>query len=145
MKRSEVVADIISAICISLFLYAALSKLADYDKFRVQLGQSALLTPIAGFVAWFIPLAEIILAAALSFPRSRLLGLYGSFTLMVIFTAYIVAILNFSEYVPCSCGGILEKLSWTQHLVFNLCFTALLLLGILSVSPKRELNKRSYS
>lgn len=140
MKRREVVVDIISVVYISLFLYAALSKLLDYDKFRVQLGQSPLLTSIAGFAAWFIPFTEIMLAAALSFTRSQLLGLYGSFTLMVIFTAYIVGILNFSEYVPCSCGGILEKLSWTQHLVFNLCLIALLLLGILLPSNKHELS-----
>ncbi|MGX5857928.1 MauE/DoxX family redox-associated membrane protein [Dyadobacter jiangsuensis] len=140
MKRREVVVDLISLLYISLFLYAAFSKLVDYDRFRVQLGQSPLLTSIAGFVAWFIPFTEIMLATALSFTRSRLLGLYGSFTLMVIFTAYIIAILNFSEYLPCSCGGILEKLSWTQHLVFNLCLIALILLGILLTSSKHELS-----
>ncbi|MEJ0031509.1 MAG: MauE/DoxX family redox-associated membrane protein [Bacteroidota bacterium] len=41
---------------------------------------------------------------------------------MVMFTAYIVVITRFSEYTPCSCGGVLEKMSWDQHLVFNIGF-----------------------
>jgi hypothetical protein len=35
------------------------------------------------------------------------------------FTTYIILILNFSSFIPCSCGGILEKLGWTEHLIFN--------------------------
>jgi hypothetical protein len=49
---------------------------------------------------------------------------------MVMFTAYIVAILNFSNYVPCSCGGVLEKLGWREHLIFNSAFVVLGLIGI---------------
>ena len=41
---------------------------------------------------------------------------------MVMFTAYIYLILNYSDFIPCSCGGVLEDLSWTQHLIFNIVF-----------------------
>lgn len=107
---------------IVLFTYAAFSKLSNFETFTVQLGQSPLLSPFAGWVAWLIPAIEIILATLLMFKRSQFFALTGSFALMVMFSAYIFIILNYSEFVPCSCGGILEKMNWTQHLYFNIVF-----------------------
>jgi hypothetical protein len=72
-----------------------------------------------------VPAVEVLVAATLIFPKTRLAGLYGCFLLMVMFSTYIVIILNFSQYVPCSCGGILENMSWSQHLVFNIVCTGL--------------------
>lgn len=137
MKWKELTIDIIAALYILLFLYAALTKLTDYEKFRVQLGQSPLLTSIAGFVAWFIPAVEILLATMLTFTRTRLLAMYGSFTLMVMFTAYIVAILNFSDFIPCNCGGLLQSMQWSEHLVFNIVFAGLAASAIL-MTPNTE-------
>ncbi len=64
-------------------------------------------------------------------PRLRLLALYASFSLMVMFTVYIFIVLNYSPFVPCSCGGILEKMGWTEHLFFNIGFVFLAMIGIL--------------
>jgi len=129
---------IITFLCALLFAYAALTKLWDYDKFVVQLGQSPLLTEYAGFVAWFIPAIELIIALMLRIPRTQRLGLYGFMTLMILFTAYIVAILNFAEYIPCSCGGILENLGWWEHLIFNLAFIGIAIAGITLLEQKHE-------
>lgn len=130
-NKKEIAVDIISALFVMLFLYAAFTKLLDYEKFRVQIGQSPLLTAFAGFVAWFIPAVEILIAIMLIFSRTRLGALYASFSLMVMFTCYIVAITQFSDYVPCSCGGVLEKLGWTEHLIFNIVFVFLAITAII--------------
>jgi hypothetical protein len=129
MKKTLFV-EIISVLFIILFVYAAASKLIDYQKFRVQLGQSPMLTSYAGIVAWLVPLAEVVIALLLAGWRFRILGLYASFSLMVMFTTYIFLITRFSEFVPCSCGGILEKLSWNQHFVFNIIFVTLAATGV---------------
>lgn len=122
--------EIISLLFIILFVYAAVNKLMDVEKFRVQIGQSPLLTPYSDWVAIAIPVMEVAIAVMLSVQRFRLIGLYSAFTLMVMFTAYIFAILNFSTYIPCSCGGVLERLGWTEHLVFNIVFVLLAVAGI---------------
>ncbi|MCX2680979.1 hypothetical protein OOZ15_13580 [Galbibacter sp. EGI 63066] len=129
-RLKQLLIDGIVALFILLWVYAAVNKLLDYEKFAVQIGQSPLLTDISGFVAWFIPAVEIIVSGLLAWPRSRLVGLYASFTLMVMFTGYIIAILGFSDNIPCSCGGVLEKLGWTEHLVFNIGFVLLAGVGI---------------
>lgn len=116
---------------ILLFTYAAASKLLDYDNFLLQLGQSPLMTAFATPVSIAVPAIELIIVLLLSFSKTRLSGLFAALLLMVMFTAYIFIILNYSSYVPCSCGGILEKMGWTEHLLFNCIFVALALVAFL--------------
>lgn len=134
------IVDIICLLFVVLFTYAAVSKLLEFEKFRAQLGQSPLLTAFADMVVWTIPAVELAISLLLFVPRFRLVALYASLSLMTLFTAYIVAVLYFSPYVPCSCGGILEKLGWTEHLVFNLVFTALAVAGILLYNKPGKTN-----
>jgi uncharacterized membrane protein YphA (DoxX/SURF4 family) len=134
----RIIVEIISLLFILLFVYAAANKLMDIEKFRIQLGQSPLLTPFAGWVVFAVPVLEIIISFGLALHRFRLLALYASFALMVVFTTYIIAILNFTAYIPCSCGGVLEKLGWTEHLIFNGLFILFALLGILCQTQLRS-------
>lgn len=134
----KVVIEIISCLFIVLFVYAAFTKLMDYQKFTVQIGQSPLLMAFSGWIAWMVPTVEILIALMLSFSKFRLVGMYAAFTLMTMFTVYIVMILNFADHVPCSCGGILEKLGWTEHLIFNISFVLLALVGIVLLVKKDE-------
>ena len=130
MKKNMII-EIICSLFIILFLYAALTKLLDYEKFRIQIGQSPLLTVFAGWIAWMVPVAEILISIMLVLARFRLIGLYAAFSLMVMFTTYIICILTLSLYIPCSCGGVLEKLGWTEHLIFNIAFIILAAVAIL--------------
>ncbi|MGB8193078.1 MAG: MauE/DoxX family redox-associated membrane protein [Chitinophagaceae bacterium] len=130
MKKTAIV-EVISALFILLFIYAAFSKLFDYGQFAMQLRQSPMLAAFAGWVAWLVPASEIIISIMLLIPQVRLKALYASFTLMLIFSAYIFILTRFSDHVPCSCGGILEKFNWNQHLLFNIFFVALGIIGVL--------------
>lgn len=136
--KNKITLEIISALLVLLWVYAAVSKLIDYDTFKVQLGKSPLLTQFAGFAAIGVPLVELLISGALIVPKYRQAGLYGSFFLLVMFTAYLIAILNFSYYIPCSCGGILSGLSWNTHIVFNLAFAALAVIGIAIITKHKK-------
>lgn len=133
----NLIIDLISYAYIALFFYAAVSKITDYEVFEVQVSQSPLLSNFAGLIIWFIPGIEIIISVALFFKKTLIIGLYATLALMSIFTAYIVVILNFSKTIPCSCGGILSKMGWTEHLIFNLFFIAIAILAIILSSKKQ--------
>lgn len=107
-KLQDVFLELICLLYVLLFVYAAVSKLLDFENFQVQLGQSPLISSFAGFTSFFIPIFELLLAFFLIFPKSRRISLYLSTFLMSAFSAYIFVMLNFSPNVPCSCGGILE-------------------------------------
>lgn len=131
--------DVISFLFIGLFVYAATNKLMDVDLFRAQIGKSPMIMGHSQWLAWFVPGVEIVISAMFMFPRLLLVALYASFSLMFAFTGYITFILTFSPYVPCSCGGILNSMGWTEHLIFNTGFTLLAVLGIyLHVRKPRE-------
>jgi uncharacterized membrane protein YphA (DoxX/SURF4 family) len=134
--KKQIIIEIICFLFILLFVYAAAAKLLDYEKFSIQIGQSPLLTPYAKYIAALVPIVEVVIAIMLAMSRFRTIGLYAAFTLMVIFTAYIVAILNFNGHIPCSCGGVLEKLGWKEHLVFNIVFVLFSVAGILLYSKQ---------
>jgi hypothetical protein len=60
--------------------------------------------------------------------------------LMSLFTIYTILVLShFYDYVPCSCGGVIRRLTWPQHLFFNLFFVALSTLGI--ILQRRKVSK----
>src|SRR5690606_36684344 len=128
-RHRNLIQEIVAFLFVLLLVYAAGSKIMDLQKFSVQIGQSTLVTNMSGFVSWFIPIFETITPLLLAIPKYRLPGLYGSFALMTMFTAYIIAILNFSTKIPCSCGGVLELLGWKEHLVFNIVFVILAGIG----------------
>ena len=115
----QVIIKAVVSFFILLWVYAATAKLLDYESFSVQLGQSPLLSAYAGVLVWLVPLSEYVLSGLLLFPKTKKVGLYGSLCLMMAFTTYIIIILNYADFVPCSCGGILESLGWTEHLIFN--------------------------
>ncbi|HKO76840.1 MAG TPA: MauE/DoxX family redox-associated membrane protein, partial [Flavobacterium sp.] len=138
IKIQNLFLDLTCLLYILLFVYAAVSKLLDFENFKAQLGQSPLLSPFADFVTIAVITMELIIAILLSVHRFRYFALWAAVALMSMFTAYIVIILQFSYFIPCSCGGILENLGWKEHLIFNLAFLFLAILVILL----RSMNNR---
>lgn len=130
MKRKAIV-EWIAVLFVLLFVYASVSKLIDFQKFRVELGKSPLLTAHAAWFAVGVPVLELVISLLLVVDRLRTIGLYAAFSLMVMFTTYIVIILNFSDYIPCTCGGLLQNMTWGQHLVFNIVFILLAAMAVL--------------
>jgi hypothetical protein len=135
---------VVSYFFILLFCYAGISKAIDFENFQVQIAQSPLLSAYAGVVSYAVIVLELVIVVLLIFPKSNLSGLYSSTALMSAFTFYIYLILNYSDFVPCSCGGILEKLGWREHLIFNIFCVISGIIGILiDLHLKQQSNKRS--
>ena len=130
MKRSTLV-EIIALLFVILFLYTGISKLMDYSVFKEQIASSPVLKPIAPWAAWILPVSEFGVAVSLFIPRWRLKGLYAALGMMILFTGYIGAILLLDDHIPCSCGGVIELLSWQGHLIFNGVWIGLALTGII--------------
>ena len=121
MKKVKTrVVEFISYFFILLFCYASISKIMDFENFQIQISESPLLNGFSEFLPYTIIIAEFLVAGLLCYPKTRNIGLIGSFILMLIFTDYIALILSTIDNLLCSCGGILEKMSWNQHLIFNI-------------------------
>lgn len=140
-KRQAFVTDIISSLLLLLFLYTGLSKLINHRTFAFVLSQSPLLHPFSGLLAIVLPLLEIVIAVMLFLPVTRLKAMYASFVLMLLLTVYLSGMVAFTHDLPCNCGGVIQKLSWQQHIVFNLFFLFLSFSGIFFL--RRRMSRRS--
>ena len=130
MKR-KIIIEIISSLLILLFLYASVSKWLAFKTFIGDMNNQPFPNWMTPYLVIIIPVAEVLIAVALIFEKTRVPALYASFVLMMAFTIYTVTVLLHAfKYIPCSCGGVIKKLTWPQHLFFNLFFVALSLLGI---------------
>lgn len=138
----RIIVEIICLLYVLLFIYAAVSKLLDFQNFRVQLAQSPLLSAYAQSIAPLVLATELLIVLMLSYKRTRIFGLYSAFFLMTAFTMYIHLILNYSDFIPCSCGGILEKMGWTEHLIFNIFF---IILGGIAIALSEESRQTTKS
>lgn len=120
MKKGKIrIVEFISYFLILLFCYAGMSKLIDFENFQVQISESDLLNRFSELLPYTIIIVEFLIAGLLCYRKTRNIGLIGSFILILIFSGYIALLLSKSKNLPCSCGGILEKMSWQQHLYFN--------------------------
>ena len=128
MKKTWII-DIIAILLMILFLYTGISKIMENKVFKEQLAESPVLSPVASIIAIGLPLAEIVVSILLLLPARRLIGFYSSSILMTAFTLYVIIVLGSSKQLPCSCGGIMAELSWTQHLFVNIVFTAMAVMG----------------
>ncbi|HRN55432.1 MAG TPA: hypothetical protein PLL71_03210 [Agriterribacter sp.] len=130
VKFAGAIPEILSSLLILVWVYAAFSKIIDFKKFELALDSSPLIGPYAGGVAAVLPFIELSVATLLFLPACRLWGFSASFILMLGFTAYLGYMILFVPHLPCTCGGILEKLGWTEHLVFNIGLLIIAALGL---------------
>ncbi|HVU58630.1 MAG TPA: MauE/DoxX family redox-associated membrane protein [Puia sp.] len=138
MGRRIVVRAII-ALLLLLFVYTASSKLVDLEEFRGNMYNQDLPRWLATTLIWAIPASEIGAAACLLFARRLRTGLIVSLLLLIIYTAYVGAILlHFFRRTPCPCGGIFHHVSWPQHFWFNTLCIALATLALILDSKDRE-------
>lgn len=122
LPRQRVVLEGIIFLCVLLFAYTAFSKLIELPRFLGQIRSAPFIGPYSGTVIWAVPVAELMVAMLMTWPRTRLVGLYLFVGMMAAFTAYIIYIIRYASHIPCSCGGVLEAMGWGDHLVFNSLF-----------------------
>lgn len=137
-KLNKIFVEVIVAILLIVWFHTSISKLADFEGLRIQMSQSVVFRRIPMLAAIVGPSLEIIAAVLLIFKRTRLVGMIGSFLLMLFFTWYVSYLMIVMPTLPCSCGGVVRFLTWPQHLAFNIFLTIISFAGILML---RRLSK----
>lgn len=142
---SHITSIAVSSFFILLFVYAGVSKLADFEMFQVQLAQSPMFGNYSNYVSYTTIASELLIVLLLFSKEFRLVGLYASLGLMSAFTIYIYLILNYSDSIPCSCGGVLEKMDWSTHLIFNGSCVVLAIIAVFAATSKSKTITAGFS
>ena len=131
MKQRNDLTLYLSLPLIMLFVYTAVSKLQDLEGFRQAMLNQPLPEGLTVPLVWAVPLGELLAAGLLLYRPLQLWGFALASLLMGLFTGYTgLILLGQFSFVPCSCGGMLESLSWEQHLPVNSFFWILSLAGL---------------
>jgi len=131
MKYKNQILELIYAMLVILWSYASVTKLSNMERSRLQMLNQIFPPWIAEVLAWLVPLTELLLAILLLFRGTRPKALFGSLFLLVAFSGYVGLVMTgIFGRIPCSCGGILTGMSYSVHLVFNLCYTAIAAAGL---------------
>jgi len=137
-KTISVVSTIATSLIILLFAYAAVSKLTDFETFRHQLHNQNIPKGLATPLAYIIPGVELLTIVLLLRSRTFQAGLLLSMLLLAGFTAYVGLVLfHYWNKVPCSCGGILNHMSWTFHFWFNCFFLCIAIAAYILTRPQK--------
>jgi Methylamine utilisation protein MauE. len=138
-KRRNIIIEFTCALFILLFLYTGTAKFLDFKGFIGDMNNQPFPNWMTPYIVWSIPTIEILISLALMFEKTKRVALYSSLVLMSMFTIYTGAVLfRFFDRVPCSCGGVIKQLTWQQHLVFNLFFVVLAIIGLVMQKGKRD-------
>jgi len=136
--KKDLFFEIASYLIMFLFLYTGISKLVTFSTFQFDMTRSPILRYFPTLSAILLPVAEILISVLIFLPNYRKIGLYSSLFLMIIFTIYITYMLLFTPDRPCTCGGVIRQMSWTQHVFFNLVFIGLSLYAVIKISKRPE-------
>lgn len=115
---------------IFLFTYTAYMKIIEHQRFLKGLTKVQLISNYAIVLSYLVPGLEILIVILLVIPKTIKSGLIAFLGTMVVFTIYIICAMIWEPHLPCHCGGAIEKLTWMQHIWFNLAFILLSIVAL---------------
>jgi hypothetical protein len=137
--RKNILLEIIISLIIVLFLYTAASKLIDYKGFAAAMRNQVFPNRFVPTLVIILPAAEILTVVLLLFEKTRVFGLLASVLLMTVFTGYVASVMmHFFPRVPCSCGGVIKHLGWGLHLLLNLFYLMISVVGLFIQIQKQK-------
>lgn len=143
MKARIIITQLIIISLILLWLLAGIPKVMDIATFSKQLERMPYIGWMHGVISWSLPVIMLLAAVLLAIPKTKLYGLYLSLGLLIAFGVYIVSVLAFSDFVPCTCAGIRINIAWKEHLL--ICGIGIVLTSLVIWMEKRNNKDTSNS
>jgi hypothetical protein len=121
-----------TGLMIILWAYTAFSKIFNFHKFKQAMVTQVFPRWMGKILMYVLPIIEFAIVALLLFPQTRLIGMYSSLFLMILFTLYVGgAVFHIYDRHPCACGGLFARLGWSKHFKVNIVLTLVALVGVI--------------
>jgi len=124
------IAYFIRIICATLFVFSGFEKIITHSQFERGLEKVSMIGNYANIMSWSVPILELLIALLIVVNKTSRLGLKLFVLLMFIFTVYIGIMLVWADRLPCHCNILIQQLSWSQHILFNVAFIAIAFFAI---------------
>ncbi len=133
--RRNFVITAITILLLMLWIPVVFDKVTKFANFKAEIIQQPLPDWFLGVLVYLLLFLEIATVLSLIPLRTRKMGYWLSFGLLLSFTAYVgLALLGVWGQVPCSCGSVISGMSWRQHFLFNGSFLILNAYGLIQIA-----------
>lgn len=136
--RRKLITEIIAALLLLFYVHTFISTYVNLQSLKNML---PFYTANNNTVAWIVVLIEIAIILLLFLPRTRLAGFIGVL-ITVLFAGYLV--IRHPDN-PHHFGGVLNRLSDTQHILLYGLLSLLAIIGLSLTLVPRKINKRPTS
>jgi hypothetical protein len=136
--KPRLAVELIAALLILVFVYTAATKLLEPRIFTAVLLRLPVLKHGSRLFTSLVPALELTIALMLFIHETRRTAFLLSFLLIALFTIYLTGMILFAPHLPCSCGGVLNQLSWGGHVLFNTALAGLSLAGYRLMKKARQ-------
>jgi hypothetical protein len=128
-NSKKLISNLCSIVLSVFFAYAGIYMLYYKHFFEWQLNDTVFLKNYTGVIVWIVPIFELIISLFLLVPRTRIVGFYLSFFLLLGILSIIFILQHFFERGPCVCIGIFPSLSWLQQNLITIGFIVISITG----------------
>lgn len=139
MRYAGYIKQVLSYAVAALLVFTAVKKIMDYDAHLAHIADVGFLpAALAKHAAYLVIIAELAIATLLVVPFRRLQRWGWSLLvpLLLVYSYYVYHVLNIAAFVPCSCKGVYETLTWSEHYWLNLGLIVLAI-GVLLIDYRR--------
>ena len=118
-KVHKILAEIVYLLLIAFFCYTASNKMVNLNSFQTNLIKTTMFSKeVANWFSVLVVIFEFIIVLILLFYKK--IGLWIFSGTILIFTLYISFLRSQGLYEVCGCGGVLNGLSYSYHLLINI-------------------------
>jgi hypothetical protein len=109
-----------------VYFYSGVDKLIHFDEFVVNFSKSPFApSEFINEVAFCVVGTELGICFLCFFNKFQKLACLLFMIISFIFSGYVFLMITYSPYLPCSCGGLINFLTWNEHLVLNILLTTI--------------------
>lgn len=142
MKKENLITSIEIIISI-LFIYTATDKITHFSTFQIQFAKIPFVYATKTWIfSYIIVLLEVSIPVLFLFNKSKEIASWIAFSLLFVFTSYLISKVIFKDNNECSCGGIFNTIRIEIHIILNITF--LLLSLLLTKYHNSNNNKNKY-
>lgn len=143
INRSSL-SDVVSFLVWLVIFFSAINHGINFNRLRNWVRFSPITANFSEPVAYVILAAELSTVLLLLWRKYRIVGLYSSFLLLVVFTGYILTIMWLRHKMPRSFDGIWMNIGWFYQALINFFLLGLTFIGIILNQRETKLHQTKY-
>lgn len=109
-----------------VYFYSGVDKLIHFNEFVLNFSKSPFApSDLINELSFCVVGIELGICFLCFFNKFQKLACLLFMIMSYVFSGYVLLMITYSPYLPCSCGGLIDFLTWNEHLALNISLTTI--------------------